>query len=131
MKSLIPSWLVSSYTILFSPLLLAQSVPQTPSISQAETDPQTLLNIVSSREQTWENQDREHLNRDFSATIVTPEKVEQSLKEARATTQTKAALIWLNSYPNYLRITISTANSTQNYEVDITRNALRQPVKQP
>ena len=128
MKYLLPSILISGFTFLFSPSVVAQNL--SPLAKQNINREQELLNIVSNLEKTWEEQYRNHLDRDFSTSIVTPEKVETSLQKAEARTGSKAAFVWFNAYPDYLRITISTAKHTENYEVKVTRKEVRKQVKQ-
>ena len=128
MKHLMRSILISSLTILFSPVVISQDL--SPLEKQTINREEELLEIVSSMEKTWEGQYREHLDRDFSTSIVTPEKVEQSLQKAEVKTGSKAAFIWINAYPDYLRITISTAKHTENYEIKVTGREVRQQIKQ-
>ncbi len=119
--------------------LLSQKAPvftkaqATPSI----TDPEEVLEIVSSLEKTWEGQYANHFDLSFSSSestddispnvrtiqtsLVTPTAVEQNLKKGRELTQSRAAFIWMNAYPDYLRITISTETKTQVYDINISR----------
>jgi CHAT domain-containing protein len=133
MKSLISCLFLGSCTFLFSPSVataIPEKTPQLTQFSSSTTPQEELLEIVATMERNWESQYRNHLNQDFSTSTVTPQKVEQSLKEAQAITGSRAAFIWINSYPDYLRITISTAQNTENYELPVTRKELRQQVKQ-
>ncbi|PNW62791.1 UNVERIFIED_CONTAM: hypothetical protein BEN50_00420 [Euhalothece sp. KZN 001] len=87
MKYLLPSILISGFTFLFSPSVVAQNL--SPLAKQNINREQELLNIVSNLEKTWEEQYRNHLDRDFYTSIVTPEKVETSLQKAEARTGSK------------------------------------------
>ncbi len=123
MKYLFSSVLISFSTLTFPAAPLAESLDQ--AIAQ-----EPLIEIVSGLEQTWESQYREHLDRNFSTSIVTPELVEQNLKQAKIKTKSRAAFIWMNAYPDYLRITISTENKTQVYDLPITREHILKTVEQ-
>ena len=88
-------------------------------------------------EKTWEDQYADHLDLSFSSSeltddispnvrtiqtsLVTPTAVEQNLEKGKQLTQSRAAFIWMNAYPEYLRIAISTENKTQVYDINVSR----------
>ena len=130
MKHLLSSVLISFSIFPFPTALFAEPFPQTVTQLSPKPDQEPLIEIVSKMEQTWENHYRDHLDRDFSTTIVTPQKVEASLQQAKLATNSKAAFIWINAYPDYLRITISTENNTQLYDIEVTRKDVLKQVEQ-
>lgn len=134
-RSIIISCLVASLaSVMIPPSVLATPLSsrnnQFRKVTSTITSPEELIKIVSDMEKTWEDQYRNHLNRDFSTTVVTPSKVEQSLQNAESLTNTKPAFIWINAYPDYIAITISTAKNTQYYALNVTRSEVLQEVTQ-
>jgi len=109
------------------------------------TDSEEILDIVSSLEETWQDQYANHLDLSFSSSestdhispdvrtiqtsLVTPTAVEENLEKGKELTQSRAAFIWMNAYPEYLRIAISTEMTTQVYDINVSRTEVMTEVE--
>lgn len=133
MKFLVHCLLLSCSTfLLHSPIFAMPRLDDQTKLSRTTsltTDPQQLLDLVSTLEQNWDEQYRNHLNRQFSRSAVTPQIVQQNLQEVTEQTKSRAAFIWINPYPNSLSITISTGKTTENYEIEVGKAKVVTQVK--